>query len=198
MSEGAPGRRPWGRFLAVAVLVGLDLATKAAVFSWLGHGVEGAARDAHGHLRYVLIDPWLGLMKSCNPGAAFGQFGEHPHLLVGGRVLAIGILGWLLWNADRRHRLSFAAVVLVLAGAVGNLCDNFGLGCEEEGHPYGLVRDFIDVWFVSSAWGWDWHFPTFNAADSCITVGAIGWVLSSFVPRRREESEEGAGEPLGT
>jgi signal peptidase II len=31
------------------------------------------------------------------------------------------------------------------------------------------VRDFIDVYFAA----FDWHFPTFNVADSCITVGAV-------------------------
>ena len=38
------------------------------------------------------------------------------------------------------------------------------------------MRDFIDVYF----YGWDWHFPTFNIADSCITVGAILLLLSGL------------------
>ncbi len=35
--------------------------------------------------------------------------------------------------------------------------------------PFGPVRDFIDVYFSY----WDWHFPTFNVADSAISVGAL-------------------------
>lgn len=178
---------PWGRFLAVALLVALDLWSKAAVFGWLDFDVEGAARDPHGHWRYTVVEPWLGFMLSCNRGAAFGNFGDFPYLLVGGRIVAIGVLGYLVWRADPRHRVSFVAMTLVLAGAVGNLCDNLGLGCIEDDHPFGLVRDFIDVWFVSEAWGWDAHFPTFNVADSCISVGAVLWVLSGFFHRGHTE-----------
>lgn len=197
MTASAPGPRglPWGRFLVVAVAVVIDQVTKRAVFGWLEDpgSVQGVVRDLHGHERYPIAGDWLGLMLSCNPGAAFGRFGEYPHLLVGGRVVAVGVLTWLLWAADLRHRWVLVAIVLVLAGALGNLIDNLGQGCIEEGHPYGLVRDFIDVWFRSEAWGWDWHFPTFNVADSCITVGAALWILSGFFQRDADEAEAEPG-----
>jgi signal peptidase II len=66
------------------------------------------------------------------------------------------------------------ALVLVLAGAVGNLYDNLFLA--REGETFGQVRDFVDVYFTA----WDWHFPTFNVADSCISVGAVLLFVSSF------------------
>ena len=184
---------PWGRFLCVALLIGLDLWTKHLAFDWLTPRTEGVARDLHGHLRYTVFEPWFGFMLSCNPGAAFGKLGDWPHFLVGGRIVAICVLSYMVWKADRSQRLSFAAMVLVLAGAAGNLCDNLGLGCFEEEHPYHLVRDFIDVWFRSESWGWDWHFPTFNVADSCITVGAVGWILAGFLQGGPEAEEEQAG-----
>ena len=194
-AQPAPGERPrlpWGRFLAVALLVAADLVTKAWAFSWLTPQLAGAERDHHGHLRYVVLDPWLGVMLSCNPGAAFGQLGGWPRLLVLGRVVAIVVLAVLVWRAHRSHWPSFVAVVLVLAGAAGNLCDNLFLGCVEDDHPFRLVRDFVDVWFLSERWGWDWHFPTFNLADSCITVGAALWILSGFLHRERASAPEGA------
>ena len=46
--------------------------------------------------------------------------------------------------------------------------------------PFKPVRDFIDVYFT----GWDWHFPTFNVADSCISVGAVLLLLSGLGPKR--------------
>ncbi|MEW6073893.1 MAG: signal peptidase II [Planctomycetota bacterium] len=179
-----PRRLPWGRFLAVLLLVLADQWSKAAIFAWLGDGAEGVDLDPHGHARYPLFGRHVALMCSLNAGAAFGQFGEFPHVLVAGRILAVGVLGWLLWRADRRAVVTFPAIVLVLAGALGNLLDNAFFGGVEAGHPYRLVRDFLDVWFVSAAWGWDWHFPTFNLADSCISVGAAGWVLAGLLPRR--------------
>lgn len=194
LAPGVRPRLPWGRFLVVALLVGLDLWTKAWAFAWLTPDLAGTERDAHGHLRYVVLEPWLGVMLSCNPGAAFGQLGDWPRLLVLGRAVAIVVLTVLVWRATRSHWPSFAALVLVLAGAAGNLSDNLFFGCVEEGHPFRLVRDFIDVWFRNEGWGWDWHFPTFNVADSCITVGAVLWILSSFLQRERgPETEAEAG-----
>jgi len=137
-------------------------------------------------------------MLGCNRGAAFGQLGDWPHLLVIGRCAAICVLLWLVWRADRRQWLSFSAMVLVLAGAARNLCDNLGLGCFEKDHPFRLVRDFLDVWFVSDRWDWDWHFPTFNVADSCITVGAVAWILAGFLHRERGSSEAAPDDPSET
>jgi signal peptidase II len=65
---------------------------------------------------------------------------------------------------------------LVLSGALGNLYDNLFLDDPHDAHPFGKVRDFIDVYFAA----FDWHFPTFNVADSCITVGAILLLYTSL------------------
>lgn len=188
---------PWKRFLFVLVLVLLDQWSKSAVFEHLDparvmhDAPEGYGLDIHGHRRWVLVDPYFSFMLSLNPGAAFGRFGDYPHLLIWGRVLAVLGLTWFAWKLPTRPWFMSIAVVLVLAGALGNLVDNFWTGPMQDGHPYGLVRDFLDVWFVSadsldasgeaSGWGWDYHFPTFNVADSCITVGAILWILGSFL-----------------
>jgi len=53
------------------------------------------------------------------------------------------------------------AISLIAAGAFGNLIDRVF---------YGYVIDFIDIY-----WG-DYHWPTFNVADSSITVGA-GFII---------------------
>lgn len=166
------------RYGWVVALVWLDLWSKAAVFAWLQEPGTELLRDAHGHQRrHVLGDSveWFTFMLSENPGAAFGQFGEYPHALIGLRVVAVLFLLVLIFRTARGQLLHLGALVLVLAGAVGNLYDNLFLPAEG-GHPYGKVRDFIDVYFSV----WDWHFPTFNIADSCITVGAVLLLLGSF------------------
>ena len=48
------------------------------------------------------------------------------------------------------------------------------------------MRDFIDVYFSR----WDWHFPTFNVADSCITVGAVLLFVSSFFGNPDDPAED--------
>jgi signal peptidase II len=57
------------------------------------------------------------------------------------------------------------ALMLVLGGAVGNVIDRV---------RFGYVVDFIDVYYRA------WHWPTFNIADSAITIGAVLLVLDAL------------------
>jgi signal peptidase II len=77
--------------------------------------------------------------------------------------------------------------VLILAGALGNLYDNLFLAAPGAAHPFGLVRDFIDVYFRA----FDWHFDTFNVADACICVGAAILLLQGLFARRAKAPPEG-------
>ena len=187
-----PGLRTVVLRLSVsAAIVVADLWSKAAVFAWLERlGRRGElVRDVHGHSRYEIADGWLTFMISRNPGAAFGQLDSFPWFLVLGRAAAAIFLVWLIARTPRTRPWFAAALVLVLGGALGNLYDNLFLDFPDDAHPFGLVRDFIDVYFGV----FDWHFPTFNVADSCITVGAVLLLLSSF----GSDKKDGAAAPAG-
>jgi len=173
--------------VVVGALIALDLWSKAAVFRWLTENEHELVRDACGHYRHHVLGEgvgWLTFMKIENPGAAFGKFANSPHILVGLRVAAVLGLGWMIARARKGTPWFTAALLLVLAGALGNLYDNLFLPAAD-GHPYGKVRDFIDVYFGV----WDWHFPTFNVADSCITVGAVVLLIGSLLGGDRDASE---------
>lgn len=161
-------------FVVVAVLVVVDLWTKSAVFSFLESAeleVSGA-----GYHRYPVVGEWLAWMQNLNYGAAFGQGSGMPWVLVPLRAVALIVVSVLIVRAPVGQRAYLTALVLILSGAAGNLYDNLFHGpiLQEGQPPFGPVRDFIDVYFAV----WDWHFPTFNVADSCITVGAILLILS--------------------
>ncbi len=181
----------WLSFGVVVALVVLDLWSKSAVFAWLDAGARPASMvflADTGHWRQTIpfdqpADWWLAFMPSRNPGAAFGQLHEWPWLLVVGRILAVCVLTFLLFRPQ--PRVVRVALVLVLSGAVGNLYDNLFLEAPPD-HPFGEVRDFIDVYFAFK----EWHFPTFNVADSCISVGAVLLLLSSFFGEAEEQAEE--------
>jgi signal peptidase II len=103
-----------------------------------------------------------------NTGAAWGVFGNYQLPLI---ILRIGlILGLCLYlfyfNRYSSWRLP---LILILAGATGNVLDFF---------IYGHVVDMLH--FV--IWGYD--FPVFNFADSAISIG-IGslFFLSCFEDR---------------
>jgi len=189
--------------LVVGVLVLLDLWSKAAVFAWMEplERAHGFPLDTCGcnfsHPRHVLAGDWFALMLNVNPGAAFGQLDSVPYLLISGRVAAALFLLWLIVFAKPGRRVFNAAIVLVFAGTLGNLYDNLlrprtldhDLRYVE--HPFGPVRDFIDVYFAS----WQWHFPTFNLADSYITVGAVLLLATGLFTKSSEP--EPAGAPRG-
>lgn len=183
------------RFGIVLFLIVLDLWSKARVFAWLTDNQELLRVDGHGHVRYPIFGEWFAFMKSLNKGAAWGHLESVPYLLIGGRILAVIFLTVLVWRAPRRRFFFTTALMLILAGASGNLWDNLFMKPPAD-HPFGAVRDFIDVFFPMI--GEDgWHFPTFNVADSCITVGAIlllgsglGKTESDTVPSETAEASE--------
>lgn len=186
------------RFLLVAALVAVDLWSKAAVFDWLQPLVRASALpvdDCGGfHERYLIFGNWFSFYLELNPGAAFGQLDSVPYLLVFGRIGAALFLIWLIVRAPLGRTVFNTALLLVLAGALGNLYDNLlrvrDLDKDLLYHmhrPFGPVRDFIDVYFAQ----WKWHFPTFNVADSCITVGAVLlFACALFAPKHAEPARD--------
>ena len=178
-----PPQRPGWRLAALRLLQGFAAGFLLAVMPWLEarmpqfhevyqpEALPALERDHHGHLRHLLMGDSVALMHNLNYGAAFGQLDSIPWVLVVGRAIAAVVLTLMVVRAAPGGGLGLVALVLVLAGCLGNLWDNLTYAPLQplEGMPFGPVRDFIDVYF---GW-WDWHFPTFNIADSAITVGAV-------------------------
>lgn len=118
------------------------------------------------HLAQPVIPGFLNLTHVKNTGVAFGLFADAGRdgatwLLTALGLLALGLVGLYFKHVPRDNRLLQTALALVLGGAVGNLIDRVAMGA---------VTDFIDVYFKS------YHWHTFNAADSAISVG-IGLIV---------------------
>jgi signal peptidase II len=109
----------------------------------------------------------LSLTNVRNTGSAFGLFANQAFLLT--LVAIVGLVAILLVyrHLSRISLLSSFALGLIFGGAVGNLIDRV---------RFGYVTDFIDVRLWRNV-----HWPSFNVADSAITVGAI--VLAVFIFR---------------
>lgn len=143
--------------LAIAVIVA-DQLTKWAIVEWL------PLYDK------VPINSFMNLTHQRNTGAAFsflaGAGGWQRWFFV---VLATAVSGFItawLWQVRREGQITLAAgLSLVLGGAIGNLIDRARLG---------YVTDFIQVWFG------DWAFPSFNVADSAISVGAAFLIIDAL------------------
>jgi signal peptidase II len=116
-----------------------------------------AVADLH-HPQH-LIGPF-GLALGYNSGSAFSLFTGRAAVLGPVAGVLVVVLVWLAWRAA--SAAMGAALGLVLGGALGNLTDR-----EFRGH-HGEVVDFITLS----------HWPTFNVADACITVGVVLVVIA--------------------
>ena len=142
---------------AAAVIV-LDVLTKALIERSFRLGECTTLVDAPVTFKLCYIR---------NPGVAFGLLADFawrwrlPFFLA-----TAAAAGWILWEVFREAGhlvLGRLALGLIVGGAVGNFVDRV---------RYGEVVDFLDFWFGR------WHFPTFNVADSCITVGTCLLLLA--------------------
>jgi signal peptidase II len=151
-SEGPSWWRGKALYLvAAAALVALDQWTKALV-----------AASMPLHSSREVIEGFFSLVHTRNPGIAFSLFADSGPLVRGVLVpllsaAAVGLVLYLLWNSHHSEGRTHAGLSLILAGAVGNLYDRAA---------YGYVVDFLDFYVAN------YHWPAFNVADSCITIGA--------------------------
>lgn len=128
---------------------------------------------------YKVIPGFFDIVRSQNRGVAFGLFNDSTSewrttLLVVASMAAVGLVSFMLWNAQRLDRLSLYGLVLILGGASGNVFDRI---------VFGQVTDFLDFYIGS------YHWYTFNLGDSAIVIGSGLLVLHLL--REKEPSPEG-------
>ena len=143
----------------------LDLWSKWAVFNWLPTLTPYRYVIIDGktvpEFRYVLIDGFLQFVLRENEGAAFSLFQGWTFFLVTISIVALVIVVGIFFSKKVHSRLILFALGCMTSGIIGNLYDR--------AFNAGRVRDFIDVYIG------DYHWPTFNVADSmlCIGVGLL-------------------------
>lgn len=157
--NGDPGARRFAVWMVVAMVVVIaDQLTKLAVIQYI---------DLYDR---VPLASFINLTHQRNTGAAFSFLAnaggwQRWFFTSLALIVSVVIVRWL-WRARHDAPLPLAAgLSLVLGGAVGNLIDRL---------MHGYVTDFIQVWFG------DWAFPSFNIADSAITVGAALLIVDSL------------------
>jgi signal peptidase II len=165
MPSSAASSRGLALWLALAVLVILvDQITKTLI---LGSFALGDVRP---------ITDFFSLVRVHNTGAAFsflaGASGWQRWFFVGIGVVASVFIVWMI----RKHpeqTLFCLSISLILGGALGNVIDRL---------LHGYVVDFLQFRFsVLEPLFRGGYFPSFNAADSAITAGAIGIILDELM-----------------
>ena len=135
--------------------------------------------------------PFVNFDLAYNTGAAFSFLASSAgwqrwFFVVLALVVSTVIVRWLR-RLSPEERWNGVALALILGGALGNAIDRIF---------FGHVIDFIDVYYMAETCmplftplsigdGLQCHWPSFNLADSAITVGAVMMVMDAVFPPKK-------------
>ncbi len=154
------------RFLPYAALSGLaillDQVTKALIV---------ARVPFYGSVK--IIPGFLNLTHIHNKGAILGIFNSETHswtpiLLLFLNAAALTLVLYYFSKTSEKERAARLGLALIVGGALGNVIDRIARG---------FVVDFIEMYAGK------FHWPTYNVADSGITIGALILIFSVIFRR---------------
>ncbi len=150
---------PWLGIAALIILA--DQFTKTLIVGAFQLG------DSH------TVTSFFNIVRAHNTGAAFsflaGAGGWQRWFFIGLGIAAAFFIVWMLRNHGGQRLFSWA-LALILGGALGNVIDRF---------IRGYVVDFLQFHYAG------WAFPSFNVADSAISIGAACLILDEILRVRR-------------
>jgi signal peptidase II len=146
---------PW-IWISIAIIIA-DQITKIVADQYLQYGQP------------VAVMPMFNFTLLYNTGAAFsflsnaGGWQRWFFIFLSSSISVVLII-WL-YKLPAQQKFQTLSLALILGGAIGNLIDR---------SLYGHVIDFLDVYYQHR------HWPTFNIADSAISIGAVMLIIDSF------------------
>jgi len=122
----------------------------------------------------------FNLVRAHNPGAAFSFLasasGWQRWFFIGLGLVVSGFIVWMIRNHPTQKLFCFA-VSMIMGGALGNVIDRM---------IHGYVVDFLQFRFsVLEPIFHGGYFPSFNIADSAITLGAVCLILDEILRVKR-------------
>ncbi len=164
--SGAPGLALWLGLAAIVILA--DQVTKTLILSAFQYG------DARP------VTSFFSLVRAHNTGAAFsflaGASGWQRWFFTGLGLVASAFIIWMIRSHPTQKLFCFA-VSMIMGGALGNVLDRL---------LHGYVVDFLQFRFeLLAPLFHGGYFPSFNLADSAITLGAICLIVDELRRVRR-------------
>jgi len=149
----------------ILALLSIDQLTKALV-----------ARSILFQSSKSIIPGFFNLTHIRNRGAIFGFFSHSESrvlfiFLTLVSLVALGLVIYYFFKTPSSQILMKISLSVILAGALGNLMDRLFRG---------YVIDFLDFHIKN------WHWPSFNVADACITIGAFLLIFILVFKRGKE------------
>jgi signal peptidase II len=144
--------------LIIVLLIGIDQASKMWALNSLKEMGSIPIIENVFHLTYVE-----------NRGAAFGMLQNNQSIFII-VALAASVFGLHYLHTKKVNFLGKASIILIIAGAIGNLIDRIRIG---------FVVDYFDFRFI-------WEY-VFNIADIFVVVGTI--MLCAYIIFFQEEKQ---------
>ncbi len=144
--------------LIIVLLIGIDQASKIWALNSLKEIGSIPIIENVFHLTYVE-----------NRGAAFGMLQNNQSIFI---IVALtaSVFGLYYLHTKQVNFLGKASIILIIAGAIGNLIDRVRIG---------FVVDYFDFKFI-------WEY-VFNIADIFVVVGTI--MLCAYIIFFQEEKQ---------
>jgi len=115
----------------------------------------------------LIINHYLNFRPVWNDGISFGMLQGYGNF---GRIsfiiIAISISLWIILYSRKLNIIGFVGYNMIAGGALGNVIDRL---------IHGKVIDFIDVHYK------EYHWPTFNMADSFIFIGVLLFLYNELI-----------------
>ena len=145
-----------GVILILSLTILLDQLTKYIAFIVLFKGKQ-----------VLIINHYLNFRPVWNDGISFGMLQGYGTV---GRVtfiiIALIISLWIIIYSKKLNIIGFVGYNMIAGGAIGNVIDRV---------IHGKVIDFIDIHYK------EYHWPTFNMADSFIFIGVLLFLYNEFI-----------------
>ena len=114
----------------------------------------------------LIINNFLNFRPVWNDGISFGMLQGYGNF---GRIsfiiIAISISLWIILYSKKLNMIGFVGYNMIAGGALGNVIDRL---------IHGKVIDFIDLHYK------EYHWPTFNMADSFIFIGVLLFIYNEL------------------
>ena len=122
----------------------------------------------------LIINHYLNFRPVWNDGISFGMlqgygnFGKFIFI-----IIALMISLWIILYSKKLNTFGFIGYNMIAGGAIGNVIDRV---------IHGKVIDFIDVHYE------EYHWPTFNIADSFIFIGVLLFICNELIALRGKKN----------
>jgi len=131
---------------------------------------------------YPVLGDFFKLTYILNSGGIFGSRLGSNHFYTFSAIAVVVLVGYFLWREFGKNRWIDLSLFIVLGGAIGNLCDRIRMGA---------VVDFLDFNFIHiNILGYQFdRWPTFNVADTAVTVGMILLIITALFGLGKAKAE---------